>query len=185
MPLNSEVTHVHLCRALQGRPDRPGAPREDPRVLRQDLQDRRGRGRYCRALPRSHGPVGVPRHLRVSRSRGRVPRPWQDREARGVRDRDVPRRGRQGVLEGARLAPTFSQGGTTEAALVAASVCQRLSSPFSALSTKQVRWLASPANHDPPGQGLVLNQLDDRVGDLLWLEEIALEIPWKRAAVAL
>ena len=43
-------------------------------------------------------------------------------EARGVRDRDVPRRGDQGVLEGARLASNLLPKGTMEAALVAASV---------------------------------------------------------------
>ena len=46
------------------------------------------------------------RHLRVSGSRGRVPRSREDRQARGVRDRDLPGRGRQAVLEGARLAKT-------------------------------------------------------------------------------
>src|SRR6266699_1603480 len=40
-PPRNEVADVHLRRALQGRAERAGAPREDPRVLRRDLQDRR------------------------------------------------------------------------------------------------------------------------------------------------
>ena len=93
------------------------------------------------------GPWDI-RHLRVSRSRGRVPRSRQDRKARDVRDRDVPRRGRQGVLEGTRLELTLHQS-KTEAAPVAASVCCSACGPVGRLgqeagSNPRERFPATP-----------------------------------------